>query len=171
MYISGKIYHDDFPVAYRQWRDDGHCRLIHGYCFTVKIVFSCHELDERNWCVDFGGMKSLRGTLKDNLDHVLLVADDDPELSWFVEAEKRGIAKVIMLEHLGSECLSKLIFDITEVWLGDAGYGDRVQVMMVQLYENGKNFGGHINDQIGPAAYLSDALGFGGDTGTETGSD
>jgi len=29
-YVSTKEYHDAFPCAYRQWRADSHCNLIHG---------------------------------------------------------------------------------------------------------------------------------------------
>ena len=32
-----------------------HCRLIHGYALAFKFVFATRELDERNWCFDFGG--------------------------------------------------------------------------------------------------------------------
>ena len=28
-YTSTKEYHDAFPCAYRQWRADSHCNLIH----------------------------------------------------------------------------------------------------------------------------------------------
>ena len=30
-FTSTKEYVDQFPVAYRQWKADSHCNLIHGY--------------------------------------------------------------------------------------------------------------------------------------------
>ena len=38
-YTSTKEYHDAFPCAYRQWRADSHCNLIHGYSFSMKFYF------------------------------------------------------------------------------------------------------------------------------------
>ena len=38
-YTSTKEYHDAFPCAYRQWKADSHCNLIHGYSFSMKFFF------------------------------------------------------------------------------------------------------------------------------------
>ena len=35
-------------VGHRQWRDDGHCRFVHGYGRYVQFTFS-GELDHRQW--------------------------------------------------------------------------------------------------------------------------
>ena len=43
-YVSTKEYHDAFPVAYRQWRADSHCNLIHGYSFSMKFYFGTDDL-------------------------------------------------------------------------------------------------------------------------------
>ncbi len=47
-YTSTKEYHDAFPCAYRQWRADSHCNLIHGYSFSMKFYFGTDDLDVRN---------------------------------------------------------------------------------------------------------------------------
>lgn len=138
-YRSTKTFPDLGPVAYRQWRADSHCRLIHGYSLSFKFTFESEDLDARNWVVDFGGLRSLKGLLEDNFDHTLLVAEDDPELEWYAEAQERGIAKVVVLPALGCEALSELVFGVTEVWLKDAGYGDRVRVVSVEVMEHAKN--------------------------------
>ena len=39
-YTSTKEYHNAFPCAYRQWRADSHCNLIHGYSFSMKFYFN-----------------------------------------------------------------------------------------------------------------------------------
>ena len=46
-YTSTKEYVDAFPVAYRQWRADSHCNLIHGYSFSMKFYFGTDNLDVR----------------------------------------------------------------------------------------------------------------------------
>ena len=46
-YTSTKEYHDAFPCAYRQWRADSHCNLIHGYSFSMKFYFGTDDLDVR----------------------------------------------------------------------------------------------------------------------------
>ena len=51
-YTSTKEYHDAFPCAYRQWRADSHCNLIHGYSFSMKFYFGTDNLDARNWAAD-----------------------------------------------------------------------------------------------------------------------
>lgn len=43
-------------AAFRQWRADSHCKFLHGYSLEFEFEFGAHELDERNWVVDFGGI-------------------------------------------------------------------------------------------------------------------
>ena len=31
--------------------------FVHGYSLGFKLVFECDSLDERNWVMDFGGLK------------------------------------------------------------------------------------------------------------------
>ena len=50
-YQSTKEYVDAFPCAYRQWRADSHCNLIHGYSFSMKFYFGTNDLDVRNWAI------------------------------------------------------------------------------------------------------------------------
>ena len=37
LHAATKEYVDQFPCAYRQWRADSHCNLIHGYSFSIKL--------------------------------------------------------------------------------------------------------------------------------------
>ena len=77
---STKTYGHEIGLSacFRQWRAESHCRLLHGYALAVKFVFESEELDVRNWVVDFGSLKTLKGWLEDTFDHTLLVANDDP---------------------------------------------------------------------------------------------
>ena len=65
-YNSTKEYVDKFPCAYRQWRADSHCNIIHGYSFSMRFFFGTDHLDVRNWVADYGGL----GELKSFLDFV-----------------------------------------------------------------------------------------------------
>lgn len=109
-YVSTKEYVDAFPVAYRQWRADSHCNLIHGYAFTMKFYFGTDQLDVRNWVADYGGLKELKNTLEDQFDHTLLVAEDDPQLAVYKELEARKLAKLTILPRLGCEGLADMLY-------------------------------------------------------------
>lgn len=139
-YQSTKLFQDLGPVAYRQWRADSHCNLIHGYSLSFKFTFEADDLDARNWVVDFGGLKPVKELLESQFDHTLLLASDDPHKDWYLEAQKRGIAKVIELPALGCEAIADLVFDWLADWLRtDGGYGERVRLVSVEVMEHGKN--------------------------------
>ncbi|AZF88121.1 queuosine biosynthesis protein [Microcystis phage Me-ZS1] len=140
-YYSTKTFGHDVGLscAFRQWRAHSHCRLIHGYSLRFDFVFAADELDVRNWVVDFGGMKHLKGILEDNFDHTTIVAEDDPEIEWFREANRRGILRLVEMPRVGCESVAEFVFDVTEQWLKDAGYGDRVKLVEVRVHEHGAN--------------------------------
>lgn len=136
---STKTYQDLGPVAYRQWRAGSHCSKIHGYSLSFKFTFEAADLDSRNWVVDFGSLRPLKQMLEDSFDHTMLVAEDDPQLEWFKEAESRGIARVVVMPALGCEAIADMVFEVTDQWLKDAGYGSRVSVVKVEVFEHGAN--------------------------------
>lgn len=109
-WVSTKEYVDAFPVAYRQWRADSHCSLIHGYAFSMKFYFGTNELDARNWSADYGGLSELKAVLQEQFDHRLLVASDDPELDTYKLLESKGLAKLTILPKLGCEGLADMLY-------------------------------------------------------------
>ncbi len=140
-YQSTKTFTPDlgFSAAFRQWKAESHCRLIHGYALGIKITFEAEELDVRNWVVDFGSLKSLKQRFEDTFDHKLLVAEDDPKRKHFIALHNEGLADVVFVEATGCEAFAKLIFESTEIWLKDAGYKPRVKVASVEVSEHGAN--------------------------------
>ena len=142
-FVSTKTFGAErgFAVAYRQWKADTHCNLIHGYSLGFHMEFSCDErdLDARNWVVDFGGLKGLKAMLEDTFDHKLLVAKDDPEIEWFREAHKRGIADIVEVEAGGCEKFAELVYLCSEQWLKDAGFSPRCRLVSVEVSEHGAN--------------------------------
>lgn len=140
-YRSTKTYGHEIGLsaAFRQWRAESHCRFIHGYALAVRLEFEADELDVRNWVVDFGSLKSLKGLLEDTFDHKLLVAEDDPEIATFRALEALGLAKVRVLPSVGCEKFAEFIFGATQVWLADNGYAPRVRLVSVEVKEHGAN--------------------------------
>ncbi len=109
-YTSTKEYVDAFPVAYRQWRADSHCNLIHGYSFSFRFFFGTNDLDVRNWAADYGGLKELKKILEMQFDHRLLVSEDDPELELYKQLEAKKIARLTILPRLGCEGLADMLY-------------------------------------------------------------
>lgn len=141
MYVSTKTFGHELGLscAFRQWRADSHCRFLHGYALSVKLVFEAAELDIRNWVVDFGSLKSLRAMLEDTLDHKTLVAYDDPELEWFERANRLGVIEMVKVDATGCEKTAELIYRCVRLWLRDNGYTPRVRIRTVEVCEHGAN--------------------------------
>lgn len=140
-FISTKTYGHDLGLSacFRQWRAESHCNMLHGYALAIRLEFGATELDVRNWVVDFGSLKSLKGLLEDTFDHTLLVAEDDPQLGAFRTLENIGLARVVVVPSTGCEAFAKLIFECTEIWLKDNGYAPRVDIVSVEVKEHGAN--------------------------------
>ena len=152
-FISTKTYNQIGPVAYRQWRAESHCRFVHGYALSFHFKFECDDLDARNWCMDYGGLRPLKDKLEEWFDHTLLVAEDDPhraELLWLGEL---GIAKVHEVERTGCEGLADALYEyVNQIML--PSYGDetakRVWCCEVQVRETDANMAmrcGHREDE------------------------
>ena len=148
-YVSTKEYIDAFPCAYRQWRADDKpgkvpgCNHIHGYSFSMKFYFGTNDLDVRNWVVDYGSLRSLKGVLEDQFDHTLLVESSDPHIEWYREAERLKIAKVIELPRLGCEALADMLYHyVNDVYLPEqfgSGESDRIWCFKVEVRETQSN--------------------------------
>jgi 6-pyruvoyltetrahydropterin/6-carboxytetrahydropterin synthase len=46
-------------------------------------VFESETLDDRNWVMDFGGLKAFKEWSEYMFDHTLIIAEDDPHLPTF----------------------------------------------------------------------------------------
>ena len=70
-YYSSKKYGHErgFSAEFRQWKADSHCKYMHGYSLEFEFEFGANELDEKNWVVDFGGLKELEFWLRSNLKY------------------------------------------------------------------------------------------------------
>lgn len=151
-YISTKTYKQIGPVAYRQWRADSHCNLIHGYALSFHFEFESDSLDVRNWVFDFGGLKPLKAQLEEWFDHTLLVAEDDPKKDDLVALGQKGLAKITFVEKTGCEGIADFLYEyINTIFLPNCGkdIADRVWCSRVEVRETDANMAmriGHRND-------------------------
>ena len=105
-YQSTKTYGHNAGLAcvFRQpTADHSHCHLLHGYSLAFKFTFGCKELDNKNWAVDFGGLKPLKTWLEDQFDHKLALDINDPHLEKFKELEQLDLAEIRMFDGVGAE--------------------------------------------------------------------
>ena len=86
------------PHAYHS-----HCRFLHGYSLQFKFTFGASELDNKNWAVDFGGLKPLKKWLEDTFDHKVVLDENDDKLHYFHVLEEAGLAQLTILDGVGAE--------------------------------------------------------------------
>lgn len=128
-------------TAFRQWKaDHSHCQYIHGYQLKTELTFGCNTLDDKNWCVDFGGLDILKQTLRNHFDHTLVVAGDDPELDTFKELDKKGLIQLrIMTEGVGVEKFAEFVFKTADTFVEEASEG-RCFVLTAKVTEHADNY-------------------------------
>jgi len=153
-YYSTKTYGNDrgLSCCFRQWRaTHSHCSLLHGYSIGVKLIFECEELDERNWVMDFGGLKDFKNWLEHMFDHTVLVAEDDPKLDFFKQLNTmddgynaKGICDLRIVPGVGCEkfaelCYTKMAELLEEDKKADRALNPTVQLKSVEVFEHGAN--------------------------------
>ena len=141
LYRSTKTYdhNEGLSCCFRQWRaDHSHCRFLHGYALAFKFTFAAARLDDRNWCVDFGGLKRVKAWLHDTFDHTTLVAEDDPHRAAFESLAKDGLMVLRILPSVGCEATARYVFEAVETIIG-AETGGRAWVESVEVSEHGGN--------------------------------
>ena len=137
-YISTKI----IPMgstAFRQWRADSHCKLIHGYRLQCKLWFTADNLDDKNWIYDFGGCRDIKKLLEDQYDHTTVVAADDPELDTFKLLSDKGMIDLRIAEKgVGIERTAEWVYETTNKFVTEQT-DKRVRVIKVEVWEHEGN--------------------------------
>lgn len=125
--------------AFRQWRADSHCKFVHGYRLQAKFWFDCSSLDDKNWVVDFGGLKGLKAILEKQFDHTLCIAGDDPLLSSFRELHRLGAVDLrVMANGVGIERMAEWCLIEADRYIRDLT-NNRCWVDRVEVWEHEKN--------------------------------
>lgn len=151
-YVSTKSYRQIAPCAYRQWRSDSHCNVIHGYAFSFHFEFESDTLDVRNWVFDYGGLRPLKDKLEEWFDHTLLLAVDDPHYDDIKRLGDLGLARITEVEKTGCEGLADFLYEyVNTIFLPSCGVdvAERVWCSKVEVRETDSNMAyrnGHRED-------------------------
>lgn len=145
-FYSTKTYGNDrgLSCCFRQWRSThSHCSLLHGYSIGIKLIFECDSLDERNWVMDFGGLKEFKQWAEYMFDHTTLIAEDDPELPLFLNMPKHVI-DLRVVPAVGCERFAEMAYKkMTELLDKSEKEGTllnpTVCVKSVEVFEHGAN--------------------------------
>ena len=100
-----------FPCCHRQWKHPGHCRFVHGYSRSFTFWFGANALDDNGFIVDFSSLHQLEKRLKEQFDHTFLVNSDDPLLSEWEKLHSQEVIDLRIMENVGMEFTSKLIWE------------------------------------------------------------
>ena len=137
-YVSTKV----IPMgstAFRQWRADSHCKLIHGYRLQCKLWFTADELDDKNWIYDFGGCKEIKNILEKQYDHTTVVAADDPELDTFKLLSEKGMIDLRIAEKgVGIERTAEWVYENANKFVTEQT-NNRVRIIKVEVWEHEGN--------------------------------
>ena len=145
-FYSTKTYGNDrgLSCAFRQWRSThSHCSLIHGYSIGIKLIFECDTLDERNWVMDFGGLKEFKAWSEHMFDHTLCVAEDDPEFQTLMLLDG-NIADIRVVPAVGCErfaemCYNKMAEILAKQIADGTALNKTVRVKSAEVFEHGAN--------------------------------
>lgn len=155
-FYSTKTYGNDrgLSCCFRQWRSThSHCSLLHGYSIGIRLIFECETLDDRNWVMDFGGLKEFKQWAEYMFDHTLLVAEDDPHLPVFEkmaeigaigDSEVTALCDLRVVPAVGCERFAEMAYNkMTEVLEKSVASGSSlnptVRVKSVEVFEHDAN--------------------------------
>jgi 6-pyruvoyltetrahydropterin/6-carboxytetrahydropterin synthase len=170
-FLSTKTYGNDrgLSCCFRQWRSrHSHCSLLHGYSIGIRLVFESDTLDDRNWVMDFGGLKAFKEWSEYMFDHTLLVTRDDPHYQMFVSMsdlglqDRGGVCDLRTVDAVGCEKFAELAYQemskILEKFKADERYefydsrvkekrgfsarypvGESVRLRSVEVFEHSGN--------------------------------
>ena len=118
--------------------DHSHCHLLHGYSLAFTFKFGCDKLDNKNWAVDFGGLKPVKKWLEDNFDHKVVLDERDPYLDTFKILENQALADLTIVDGVGVEMFAKHAYNFADKLVKDMT-DQRCWVVSVECMEHGAN--------------------------------
>ena len=140
-YFSTKHYGHNIGLSavFRQPNaDHSHCSLLHGYSLAFTFTFGCDDLDNKNWAVDFGGLKPLKQWLEDSFDHKVVVDANDPKLDFLKSMEAEGIAELTILDGVGAEKFAEHAFNFADKLVREQT-NNRCYCVRAECAEHGAN--------------------------------
>tara|TARA_R110001632_G_scaffold57441_3_gene140357 strand:+ start:167 stop:610 length:444 start_codon:yes stop_codon:yes gene_type:complete len=141
MHYSTKRYgHESgLSAVFRQPNaDHSHCHLLHGYSLAFTFTFGCKSLDDKNWVVDFGGLKKLKSWLEDTFDHKVVLDRSDPKADVIYALEQHGLADIVTLDGVGAEKFAQHAYNFADNLVYEMS-GGRCWCVRVEVAEHGAN--------------------------------
>lgn len=156
MYKSTKIV-KGFSTCFRQYKaEDTHCKYLHGYALSFKLVFRTEKLDYRNWVQDFGflsrstfkfeGMR-LKDWFNYMFDHTTIISASDPDLPLFEIMSYEKVMQLRILQDVGCELFAELVFNVISLSLKH-DLGNECILESVECIENENNSALFFNPNI-----------------------
>ena len=140
-YFSTKHYGHNIGLSavFRQPNaDHSHCHFLHGYSLAFKFTFGCDALDNKNWAVDFGGLKPLKKWLEDSFDHKTVVDINDPHMEDFKQLEQKGLCQLTIFDGVGAEKFAEHAFKFADKLIREKT-DNRCYVVRAECMEHGAN--------------------------------
>lgn len=101
-----------FCYGHRLLNYEGKCRHLHGHNGKAVLTFEAEALDSLGMVMDFSHIKRVVNTwIDDNLDHRMLLHQDDPYLSYLREHNE---PVYVMGVNPTAENIARLIFDFAK---------------------------------------------------------
>lgn len=138
IYTSTKFFKEIGPCAYRNWKSDSDCYLLHGYDRSFRFIFGCKNLDKQGFVVDFGGLKEIKRQLEDWFDHTVILQADDPMVHIFRILETKGHCRLRTFPLISCEGLAEYVGEYVDHYLQTTTNG-RAWVITCEMIEAEKN--------------------------------
>lgn len=137
-YTSTKFFKEIGPCAYRNWKSDSDCYLLHGYDRSFKFVFGCKNLDKQGFVVDFGSLKEVKRTLEYWFDHTVILQADDPMVGTFRQLETLGHMHLRTFPLISCEGLAEYVGEYVDELIVKYTHG-RSWIISCEVIEAEKN--------------------------------
>ena len=98
----------DFCYGHRLLNYEGKCKYLHGHNATAELEFESTWLDSRGMVYDFTEIKTLSSSIRETLDHRLILNQDDPLCAVLTSAKETFIT---MKGNPTAENIAKMIYE------------------------------------------------------------
>lgn len=157
MYTSTKYFHEIGPCAYRNWKSDSDCYMLHGYDRSFRFLFGADRLDKQNFVVDFGGLKEIKRQLEEWFDHTVILQADDPLVHTFRQLTNLGHCKLHVFPIISCEGLAQYVGEYVDHAIRERTQ-DRAWLISCEMIEAEKNSALYTIDKNDPDRLLWDDL-------------
>lgn len=117
----------------------GKCANLHGHNYTADFELTTKCLDVTGFVMDMGTIGSAMKTwVNDNLDHVMMLQQDDTEVIRFCETQ--GFKTFVVEENPTAEVMSHLLWDVADSFVQTLTGGFGITVTKVTVWETGSSY-------------------------------